>query len=54
MALFGITAKQWRDKNPGEKGNIRDQANASQLLCLANLENLNALFYDKYLNYSTV
>jgi hypothetical protein len=44
MALFGITAKQWREANPGEKGNIRDRANASQLVCLANLENLNALF----------
>jgi hypothetical protein len=44
MALFGMTAKQWRDANPGEKGNIRDQANAAQLVCLANLENLNALF----------
>ncbi|MFP4265715.1 MAG: KilA-N domain-containing protein [Desulfonatronovibrionaceae bacterium] len=44
MALFGMTAKQWREANPGEKGNIRDQANASQLVCLANLENLNALF----------
>ncbi len=44
MALFGITAKQWREANPNEKGNIRDQANASQLVCLANLENLNALF----------
>jgi hypothetical protein len=44
MALFGITAKQWRDRHPDEKGNIRDQANASQLVCLANLENLNALF----------
>ena len=44
MALFGMTAKDWRDANPGEKGNIRDQANASQLVCLANLENLNALF----------
>jgi len=44
MALFGMTAKDWRDANPCEKGNIRDQANASQLVCLANLENLNALF----------
>lgn len=44
MALFGKTAKQWRDEHPGEKGNIRDLANASQLVCLANLENLNALF----------
>ena len=44
MALFGMTAKQWRDANPGEKGNIRDLANAAQLVCLVNLENLNALF----------
>ncbi len=47
MALFGMTAKDWRDANPGEKGNIRDQANASQLVCLANLENLNALFINE-------
>ncbi|MGB0743633.1 MAG: KilA-N domain-containing protein [Opitutales bacterium] len=47
MALFGQTAKQWRDANPGDKGNIRDQANASQLVCLANLENLNALFINE-------
>lgn len=47
MALFGRTAKDWRDANPGEKGNIRDQANASQLVCLANLENLNALFINE-------
>ena len=44
MALFGKTAKQWRDENPDEKGNIRDYANVSQLVCLANLENLNAVF----------
>ncbi len=44
MALFGITAKEWRDKNPGKKGNIRDEADISQLVCLSNLENLNALF----------
>ncbi len=44
MALFGKTAKQWRDENPNEKGNIRDFANVSQLVCLANLENLNAHF----------
>jgi hypothetical protein len=44
MALFGKTAKEWRDENPGEKGNIRDVANVSQLVCLANLENLNAHF----------
>jgi hypothetical protein len=44
MALFGKTAKQWRDSHPGEKGNIRDYADVSQLVCLSNLENLNALF----------
>ena len=44
MALFGMTAKDWRNKNPGRKGNIRDDADVSQLVCLSNLENLNALF----------
>lgn len=44
MALFGKTAKEWRDSHLGEKGNIRDYANMSQLVCLSNLENLNALF----------
>lgn len=44
MALFGKTAKQWRDENPGNKGNIRDEANAAQLVCLVNLETLNAHF----------
>ncbi|PRY91903.1 KilA domain-containing protein [Marinilabilia salmonicolor] len=47
MALFGKTAKQWRDENPGDKGNIRDYANVSQLVCLANLENLNAVLIDE-------
>ena len=42
VALFGMTAKQWRDKNPDKKGNIRDYAEVSQLVCLSNLENLNA------------
>jgi len=44
MALFGQTAAQWRTANPGERGNIRDQATGVQLVCLSNLENLNALF----------
>jgi len=44
MALFGKTAKQWREENPDKKGNIRDYANVTQLVCLANLENLNAVF----------
>jgi hypothetical protein len=44
MALFGKTAKQWRLEHPNNKGNIRDDANAAQLVCLANLETLNAHF----------
>jgi hypothetical protein len=44
MALFGMTAKEWREQNPDKKGNIRDYANIAQLICLSNLENLNALF----------
>ena len=44
MALFGKTAAQWREENPGIKGNIRDHANISQLVCLSNLENLNSVF----------
>lgn len=44
VALFGQTAKQWRDSHPDDKGNIRDYANVSQLVCLSNLENLNAHF----------
>jgi hypothetical protein len=44
MALFGMTAKEWRNKNPNKPGNIRDYTNVSQLVCLANLETLNAEF----------
>ena len=47
MALFTKTAKQWREENPKEKGNIRDYANISQLVCLSNLENLNAVFINE-------
>ncbi|MDD4440119.1 MAG: KilA-N domain-containing protein [Tissierellia bacterium] len=43
MALFGMTAKGWRDSNPDRAGNIRDYANVSQLVCLSNLESLNAV-----------
>lgn len=43
VALFGITAKQWRDANPGLKGNIRDYAGINELICLSNMENLNAV-----------
>ena len=44
MVLFGMTAKEWRDSNPNLKGNIRDYADVSQLVCLSNLESLNAVF----------
>jgi len=53
MALFGMTASLWREANPGKKGNIRDYANVSQLVCLANLENLNALFINEGLSQET-
>ena len=43
MALFGKTAKQWRDENPNEKGNIRDLATIQQLVVLSNLESINAM-----------
>jgi hypothetical protein len=43
VALFGITAKEWRDKNPARKGNIRDYANINELICLSNMENINAV-----------
>lgn len=43
VVFFGKTAKQWRDDNPGMKGNIRDEANLNQLLVLANMESYNAI-----------
>ncbi len=47
MALFGMTAKEWHDKNPSLHGNMRDYANMSQLVCLSNLESLNAHFINE-------
>lgn len=52
MALFGITAKEWRDNNPDLKGNIRDFATINELICLANLENLNSVFINDGLKQS--
>ena len=43
VALFGMTAQQWREQNPNAEGNIRDYASVNQLICLSNLENINAL-----------
>lgn len=47
MALFGITAKQWRDANPDLKGNIRDYATINELICLSNMENINAVLINE-------
>jgi hypothetical protein len=43
VALFGMTAKEWRSKNHGLKGNIRDYASINELICLSNMENINAV-----------
>ena len=43
IALFGITAKEWRDADPNKEGNIRDEATLEQLVVLSNLESINAL-----------
>jgi hypothetical protein len=50
VALFGVTAKQWREANPTIKGNMRDHANVHQLVCLANMESLNAHFIEQGLS----
>ena len=52
MALFGMTAKEWREKNPNKKGNIRDYASINELICLANLENTNLIFINEGMNQS--
>ncbi len=43
VALFGITAREWRDRNPNLQGNMRDYASMNELICLSNLENINSL-----------
>ena len=47
VAMFGMTAKQWRDANADKKGNIRDYATINELICSSNMENLNAVFIDQ-------
>ena len=47
VAMFGMTARQWRDANPDKPGNIRDYATINELICLSNMENLNAVFIDQ-------
>ena len=46
VAMFGMTAKQWRENNPDKKGNIRDYASINELICLSNMENINAVLIE--------
>lgn len=52
VALFGMTAKEWRDKIPDSKGNIRDEATIEQLVVLSNMESINALLIRNELSQS--
>ena len=52
MALFGMTAKQWRDENPKSEGNVRDAATIEQLVVLSNMESINAVLIHQGLNQS--
>ena len=45
--MFGKTAKEWREENPNLKGNIRDYASMNELICLSNLENINAVLINE-------
>lgn len=47
VALFGMTSKQWKIKNPNKEGNMRDYANVVELVCLVNLENLNSVYINE-------
>jgi len=52
VALFGMTAKTWREAHPDLKGNIRDYASINELICLSNMENINAVFIDQEISQS--
>lgn len=52
VAMFGVTAKQWREANPDLKGNIRDYATINELICMSNMENLNAVFIEQGMTQS--
>ena len=52
MVLFGMTAKQWKNRNPNLDWNIRNYATINELICLANLENLNSVFINDGLKQS--
>ena len=61
IALYGITAKQWREANPDLKGNMRDYSSINELICLSNLENINAVLinenisqHDRLLKLNTI
>ena len=52
VAMFGITAKEWRDANPDLQGNMRDYATINELICLSNMENINAVLINEGLAQS--
>jgi len=52
VALFGMTAKEWREANPDLKGNIRDYATINELICLSNMENINAVLINDNVSQS--
>ena len=52
VAMFGKTARQWKEENPDLKGNIRDYASINELICLSNMENLNAVFIEQGMRQS--
>jgi hypothetical protein len=47
VALFGMTAKEWREANPDLKGNIRDYATINELICFSNMENINSVLINE-------
>ncbi|MBR5215037.1 MAG: KilA-N domain-containing protein, partial [Bacteroidales bacterium] len=52
VAIFGMTAKEWRKNNPDLKGNIRDYATINELICISNMENINAVLIDEGITQS--
>ena len=52
VALFGVTARQWRDANPDLDGNIRDYASINELICLSNMESMNSVLIEEGLSQS--
>ena len=52
VALFGVTARQWREANPDLDGNIRDYASINELICLSNMESMNSVLIEEGLSQS--